>query len=325
MRDGAETGHLQENANGISREQSESKGFINMVEYTGADMILPSQLVMNCQRAPERKIWLESLAQLLERLVALWSLRLETPFDHGGTCSWICPVVRADGTQAVLKLAMPHVEGKHEIQGLRHWGGRSMVRLLEADDDSGAMLLERCLPGTTLRSEPEPEQDVIIAGVLRRVWESAMVKPSPVHFRPLSEMIDFWCEETMAQRHLWPDAGLVNEGMRVMKELARPAPTDVLLATDLHGGNVLRAQREPWLAIDPKPFVGDRSYDPVQHLINCESRLHRDPAGLVDRIAGLTEVDPERLRLWTFARAAADPRDDWTNTRWIDIARALSA
>lgn len=72
------------------------------------------------------------------------------------------------------------------------------------------------------------------------------------------------------------------------------------------------------------PFVGDRSYDPVQHLISCETRLHTNAANLVERIAGLTEVDPERLRLWTFARAAADPREDWTNTQWIDIAKALS-
>jgi len=141
---------------------------------------------------------------------------------------------------------------------------------------------------------------------------------------PLSQMIDFWCEETVAQRHLWPDAGLVEQGLYVMESLARPAPTDVLLATDLHAGNVLRAQREPRLAIHPKPFVGDRSYDPVQHLMNRETHLQRSPAGFVDRIAGLTDVDPELLRLWTFARAAAEPRDDWTNTRWIDIAKALS-
>ncbi|HLY42610.1 MAG TPA: aminoglycoside phosphotransferase family protein, partial [Terracidiphilus sp.] len=96
------------------------------------------------------------------------------------------------------------------------------------------------------------------------------------------------------------------------------------LATDLHAGNVLRSQREPWLAIDPKPFVGDRACDPVQHLINCEARLHGDPSALVKRMAGLTGVDPERLRLWTFARAAADPRENWTNARWFDIAKALA-
>lgn len=287
-------------------------------------LILPTQLVENCEKTPQRRIWLESLPQLLAKLLSDWSLRLDEPFHHEGTGSWISPVLRFDGTQAVLKLAMPHMEGKDEIQGLRYWSGRSMVQLLEADDDSGAMLLERCLPGTTLRSQPEPVQDEVIAAVLKRLWDSTTETSHLPAFRPLSQMIDLWCRETMAQRQLWPDAGLVNEGLRVMRELARPSPDDVLLATDLHAGNVLRSQREPWLAIDPKPFVGDRAYDPVQHLMNCETRLHRDPTGLIERLAGMTEVDPQRLGLWVFARSAADPRDDWTNTRWMDIAKALS-
>jgi streptomycin 6-kinase len=76
--------------------------------------------------------------------------------------------------------------------------------------------------------------------------------------------------------------------------------------------------------IDPKPFVGDRAYDPVQHLMNSEARLHRDPIELVRRVADLAEVDSERLRLWTFARAAADPRDDWKNVRWMSTAQKLA-
>src|SRR5579863_8143137 len=103
-------------------------------------LILPAQLVGNCHKTPQRKAWLESLPQLLEKLLRDWSLRLEAPFHHEGTGSWVSPVVRSDGTPAVLKLAMPHMEGKDEIQGLRYWTGRSMVQLLEGDDDSGAML-----------------------------------------------------------------------------------------------------------------------------------------------------------------------------------------
>ena len=288
--------------------------------------VLPiaSQLVANCQKTPERRAWLEKLPDLLEELFIEWSLRPETSFHHDGTASWISPVVCSDGTQAVLKLAMPHMEGEDEIRGLRYWRGKSIVQLLAADEDSGAMLLERCRPGTILRLEPEPVQDEIIAAILKRLWALTNGAESLLGFRPLSQMIELWCRETTAQKHLWPDAGLVHEGLRVMTELAQPAPTDVLLATDLHAGNVLRAQREPWLAIDPKPFVGDRSYDPVQHLMNCEARLHRDAAGLVERMADLAEVDPRRLRLWTFARAAADPRDDWCNTQWLDITKALS-
>src|SRR5579862_9467836 len=171
-------------------------------------MILPSQLVVNCQKTPERRAWLEALPPLLDELVARWALQLETPFDHAGTCSWVCPVVRIDGSQAVLKLAMPHMEGKDEIQGLRYWGGHSIVKLLEADDDSGAMLLERCLPGTALRSQPEPEQDEIIASVLKRIRGATPETDALPGFRPLSQMIDLWCEETLAQRHLWPNEGL---------------------------------------------------------------------------------------------------------------------
>ena len=86
----------------------------------------------------------------------------------------------------------------------------------------------------------------------------------------------------------------------------------------------MRSERDPWLVIDPKPFIGDPPYDVVQHLHNCEVRLHADPIGMVKRLADLCEVDKERLQLWTFARAAADPRPDWTNTSWVDVARALA-
>ena len=97
-----------------------------------------------------------------------------------------------------------------------------------------------------------------------------------------------------------------------------------MLATDLHAGNVLRSRREPWLVIDPKPFVGDAAYDSTQHLFNCDARLRRDPQEMVHRFADLLGADQERVRLWTFARAAADPRDDWSNEGLIAIARALA-
>jgi len=264
------------------------------------------------------------LPVLLRQLEVRWSLRLGEPFDHTGSCSWVAPATCPNGEPAVLKLAMPHMEGQDEILGLRFWNSDGTVKLLEADLESGAMLLERCLPGTTLHSESETRQDEVVANLLRRMWNhtrSGYVFPN---FRPLSLMVELWSGETIAQRHLWQDAELVNEGLRVFKQLARPALTDVLLATDLHAGNVLRSQREPWLVIDPKPFVGDRAYDPVQHLMNCETRLHHDPISLVGRVADLAEVDAERLRLWTFARAAADPRDDWKNDRWMRTARALA-
>ena len=287
-------------------------------------MKIPQQLVQNCQKTPGRRAWLNGLPVLLEQLEARWSLHPGEPFDHTGSCSWVAPVTRAKGEPAVLKVPMPHVEGQDEIAGLRFWNGNGTVKLLEADPDSGAMLLERCLPGTTLHSEPETRQDEVVATLLKRIWGHTPSLSSLQGFRPLSLMVELWRDETNAQKHCWPDVGLVDDGLRALTELARPAATDVLLATDLHAGNVLRSEREPWIVIDPKPFVGDRAYDPVQHLMNCETRLHRNPIELVRRVAGLAEVDAERLRLWTFARAAADPRDDWKSDPWMRTARTLA-
>ncbi len=283
---------------------------------------IPARLAASCRKTPERTAWLSRLPGVVRDLQHRWSLMLGAPFDgEEVSCAWVAPVGLADGNSAVLKLGMPHMEGQQEIQGLRFWNGDPTVRLLEADDELGAMLLERCEPGTVLRARPESEQDAVIAGLLRRLWRS----PSAPHsFRPLSALTAQWSDETLADIERWPDAGLVREGLRLFRELPRTAPREVLLATDLHAGNVLRAKREPWLVIDPKPFVGDPAYDATQHLFNCDSRLRADPDGTIRRIADLLGVDRERVRLWTFARVAAEPRDDWENGHSMALARALS-
>jgi len=138
------------------------------------------------------------------------------------------------------------------------------------------------------------------------------VPQAPHPFRHLSAMIRHWNDSARRDEAKWPDRALVETGLKMMEELARPAPTDVLLATDLHAGNVLAAQREPWLAIDPKPFVGDRTYDAIQHLYNCDARFCADPFGVMRRVADLFEIDAERLRWWMFARSAGQPRDEWS-------------
>jgi streptomycin 6-kinase len=161
---------------------------------------------------------------------------------------------------------------------------------------------------------------VVVAGLLRRLW----VRPPDGHgFRSLAEMCERWAAEAELGLERAPrgpaadrapaalDAGLVRAGLELLRELPRGARSPVLLVTDLHAGNVLAAEREPWLAIDPKPYVGDRAYDPVQHMLNCRDRLERDPAGLARRMADLTGCDRVRLTSWLFARCAqesiADP------------------
>ena len=169
--------------------------------------------------------------------------------------------VSATDGDVVLKVGWTHDEARDEAAGLRAWGGRGAVRLLDAvvEGETSALLLERAVPGTPLSSRDGPEQDVVLAGLLRRLW----VDPGGHPFRPLYEMCDAWIEQTRPELgHL--DTGLVRDGLELFAGLTRDETPQVLLATDLHAENVLAAQREPWLVIDPKPYVGDPAYDVLQ-------------------------------------------------------------
>jgi streptomycin 6-kinase len=263
------------------------------------------------------------LWRLIRELEARWLLTIGAPFDSDEvSCAWVAPVTCADGLTAVLKVGMPHFEAEHEIAGLRFWDGDPTVRLLEADEDIGAMVVERCVPGTHLRVlRHEFEQDAVIAALLQRLWRS----PAGQHpFRPLSALTAYWSEETLRSSTEWPDAGLVRHGLSLFDELPRTAKENVLLATDLHAGNILQARREPWLVIDPKPFIGDPAFDATQHLLNCIDRLRTEPLGTIERFAELLGMGAERVQLWAFARLAAEPRDNWRDDKLTDVAQAIA-
>ena len=95
----------------------------------------------------------------------------------------------------------------------------------------------------------------------------------------------------------------------LQRSLATHIP-DVLLATDLHRGNVLRRSANRGRHRS-EAIIGDPAYDATQHLLNCTARLRADPLGTIRRVTDLLEVNAERVRLWMFARAASGPRDDW--------------
>jgi streptomycin 6-kinase len=246
--------------------------------------------------------WVRSLPSIIARFTTRWSLTVGSPFrtiDEG--CAWVAPATDTKGTLAVLKVSFPHFEDEHEIEGLRFWDGEPTVRLMAADDELDVMLLERCMPGTSLREVPEAEQDAVIAGLLRRMWR----RPPAAHpFRSLETMLAHWSAEAEDSIAHAPDPGLVREGIELFHSLPRAAPQSVLLATDLHAGNVLRSSREPWLVIDPKPFLGDPAYDATQHLLNCTERLLSQPDQTIKNFAELLEMNAERVALWTFARVA---------------------
>lgn len=283
---------------------------------------IPERLTTTCLQNSEWTLWLNRLPGAIEEVRERWSLSIGSVYEESASCAWVASVTRADNTPAVLKLGLPHMEARDEAEGLRFWNGEPTARLLASYDPLGAMLLECCEPGFSLGRQPESEQHQVIADLLRHLWRKPV---APHSFRPLAALMEYWTEESLADSAKWVDEGLVREGLGLFAELPRTAPDQVLLATDLHAGNVLRAQRHPWLVIDPKPFVGDPAYDLTQHLLNCSTSLRADPRGTIGQFADLAGIDQERVRLWTFARLAAEPRADWIKPDPFALARAIVA
>lgn len=270
--------------------------------------------------------WLGRLPRLARELTDRWELELGEPFD--ALISLVVPVVRRDGTEAVLKLHFPEPESEHEADALAFWEGVGAVRLLEHDPERRGLLVERCRPGDQLWSvADEEEANRIGASVLRRLWEHT---PADRDYRTLAGEAERWADELPAR---WEAEGrpyerrLVDETIAWIRELAPSQPELVVAHQDFHGGNVLRAEREPWLAIDPKPLLAERAFDTASLLRDRRDELALEPhperrlRRRLDQLSAELGLDRERMRGWSIVHAIAWNGDE----QMIACARGFSS
>jgi streptomycin 6-kinase len=224
-----------------------------------------------------------------EELAARWQLTLGERFPAGAG-GRVYRVTRADGTPAVLKLSTPHREAEQEADALACWDGDGAIRLLARDDDAHALLLELCEPGTPLSTLPAGEALDVLVELLPRLWTDA------AGFHSLEDEIEFWHEGGDLQGDL----------LRLARELAATQGERVLTNQDLHGDNVLAAQRQPWLLIDPKPLAAEREFAAAPIVRSSElGHSRRDALYRLDRLCSDLGLDRERARLWTIVHTAA--------------------
>jgi streptomycin 6-kinase len=260
--------------------------------------------------------WLERLPDLVADLADLWSLELEQPIATPHSL-----VVPAG--EVVLKINNPsHFEAEHEADALQAWHGEGAVRLLARDEERRGLLLERCRPGTRLWDSTADE--VPIAAELLQRLSTPLESPHP--FRPLSGEARRW---TTAVPERYAIAGrpfeqeLLDEALAVFRDVDDGALT--LVNQDLHGANILRSDRSPWLVIDPKPLVGEPELSAVGLLRNA---LFRGQS-LERWLDALRELgfDRDRMRGWGLAHTLAwawDDRRGWSGDL-VAAARAIAA
>ncbi len=248
-------------------------------------------------------VWLERVPDLVNDCVEEWGLRLGEPYE-AGAARYTVRADLPDGTPAVLKLIHPHREAEHEADALALWAGDGAVRLLARDDERWAMLIECCEPGRHLAEiEADAALDVLV-GLLPRLWKTA---DDP--FRPLAEEAAWWVAYLPGE---WERVGrpfersLLDVVGDALQELLATQGEQVLLHQDLHGDNVLAAQRQPWLAIDPKPLVGEREFSVAPIVRSFElGDTRRDVLHRLDRLTSELGLDRERARWWTIGQTIA--------------------
>jgi streptomycin 6-kinase len=252
--------------------------------------------------------WIRSLPDQVSRWRQEWQLRLDgTP--QSGAVALVVPVLRADGTPAVLKLQPVDDETRGEPIALACWGGDGAVRLLERDPATGSMLLERLDATRSLASMPEARAISMIAGLLRHLNRL----PAPPILRRLDDIAHRVVADAPA---ILPRAvddkerSLLATCTARLAELITEPVAGRLLHWDLHYDNVLArpGDRDMWVAIDPKPLAGDPGFELLPALWNrwaevtATGDIRRALLRRFDLMIEVQGLDGERAAVWTLAR-----------------------
>jgi streptomycin 6-kinase len=239
--------------------------------------------------------WLETLPELVRTYCSRWRLTVTGEMAHGSNAA-VVPVART-GAKFVLRLTPPGPGVAEQVDALRFWDGRGMVRLFDVDISGGAMLLERLAVGTSVRDVPVAEAMWILGRMMRR-----LAVPAPPDVPSTADVVAARMG-TLRDRRI-PESvlrGAIAAGARLSR-------TDSELAVngDLHSAQVLRGEREPWLTVDPVLMRGDIAYD-LGRILWTRIDEMRDAAEIVghfEAVVSAAGIDRDHGRDWVVFRTA---------------------
>lgn len=264
---------------------------------------IPAKLIRNhSEKASE---WLDSLPGAVDRYVGEWDLTVDGAV-LSGEASLIVPVVRRDGTAAMLKLQSVNDESESEALALRTWNHDDVVEVLEDDPATSTILLERLRP-RTLNDVPD---DLEATRILAEILTHLMAVPAPPGVRRLADIAGQMLADAPGIIPLLTDPAERALTRRLADRMAEalPEPGDRLLHWDLHYENVMAADRQPWLAIDPKPLAGDPAFELMPAVWNrwdelvATGDLAQALRNRFDLMLEVTGIDRDRALAWTAGR-----------------------
>lgn len=234
----------------------------------------------------------------------------------------VLPVRTSEGLAAVLKVTAGDPETEHEHLVLRRWAGDGAARLLSADPPRHAVLLER-LHQQSLHTLRDVDACEVVAGLYRRLHIRALPQ-----LPTLTSYLERWTVDFEQLPRSAPIPHRLVELATVLSRELAGQPAAVVVHGNLHYGNVLSADREPWLAIAPRPANGDPHYEVAPMLWHRWDELAGNVRGGVRRrlyaLVDAAGFDEDLTRAWVMVRVVQQAiRDPANLTKYIALAKAV--
>ncbi|NHN28854.1 aminoglycoside phosphotransferase family protein [Paenibacillus agricola] len=254
--------------------------------------LLPESFISTIKGVHQEKgeLWLEKLDSLIQYCEQRWSCQVLAPYPL--SYHFVAPIRFNKGTEAVLKLGVPGKEMIHEVEALRLYKGNGCAQLWDSDTAKGILVLERANPGHTLKAVADDEEATLLAAAVMRKLQ---VRP-PI--QPLFPSTLDWSKGLQKLRSRYnggtgplPEP-MVRKAEDYFAKLHASWRNVQLLHGDLHHENILAAEREPYIAIDPKGVIGEPEYGVIPFLIN-----HLPEHNAIDVIRRRIELFTEELSL----------------------------
>jgi streptomycin 6-kinase len=296
---------------------------------------LPERFVQNTIDLHREKgeQWLDDLPHLIGEIRENWSLTVEKSFPNL-SYHFVAPcVLRENGTRAVLKIGFPEPDSIvfSEAKMLGHFDGNGAVKLLQFDENRCSLLLERLLPGedlTELCQKNDGQATAIATDIMRKIWDVPFKSNDFPDLEKWTASFRQAENTNFSQRHFETTREFFDELINSSEQRS--------LHGDLHHQNILSAEREPYLAIDPKGIIGDIGFEIAVFLNNPRGWILSHPnrrqilEKRIEQFSRAFEIEPLELRKWAYAEAILsawwtfeDGGADWA--KWLACADVWAA
>lgn len=265
--------------------------------------------------------WLGSLEDTVAEYLKKWKLESLGPVDNL-SYNYVLKVMNEKQNNAILKLGIPNYDFANEVRTLQTYNGEGCVRILRAEPEHGAMLLEHVLPGNMLLGLTEEATVHHFASVWKAIRRTVDANANHPSIGDWMTSLDRYLKNIPEDAPIAKD--YIFQAKAYHEEIKQTSSGAELLHGDLHHENILYSEKVGWIAIDPKGVIGDSYFDVVSFLTNHLFEKSNPRELLEVRVNLLcSELQLDKSRLLKAAVALSilyavwgieDHTDDWENS-----------